>query len=96
MHERERGRPSYQVCPKCRGEGKIVNPYVSVWTSEDRDNDPDGFEAMMAGDYDVACPECGGKRVVTRQDEEDYAERERDRRTGLMEDGIYPGHPDYY
>jgi len=96
MSERERGRPKYRVCPKCQGHGSIVNPYVSVWTAEDRDNDPDGFESMMAGDYDVTCPECSGKRVVTRQDEEDYREREADRRVQMMESGIYPGSRDWY
>jgi DnaJ-class molecular chaperone len=86
----------YRVCPSCRGEGKIVNPVLSVWTQNDRADDPEGFESMMRGDFDVACPECGGKRVVTRQDEADFREREQDRRTQLRESGIWPGSPDWY
>jgi hypothetical protein len=86
----------YRVCPRCEGEGSVVNPVLSVWTESDRYDDPEGFESMLRGDYDVACPECGGKRVVTEQDEDDYREREQDRRTRDMESGIYPGHPDWY
>lgn len=86
----------YRVCPTCRGEGKIVNPSVSVWTESDRDEDPEGFDNMMQGLYDVACTECRGQRVVTSEEHDAFRERERDRRTSLAESGIYPGSRDWY
>ena len=88
--------PEYSVCPTCEGHGKIVNPVLSVWTEDDRYDDPDGFEAMMEGRYDVTCPECQGLRVVTPSTSQEFREREQDRRTSLMESGIYPGHSDWY
>jgi DnaJ-class molecular chaperone len=86
----------YRVCPTCRGEGRIVNRAVSVWTSDDRDSDPEGFESMLQGDYDIACTECGGQRVVTASDQRGYAERRREHFSMLREQGIYPGSPDYF
>lgn len=88
-------RGKYEVCPRCEGEGTIVHPSLSVWTESDRDDDPEGFESMMRGAYDVACTECGGRRVVTAEDEADYAERQRDHRVMLAEQGIYPGSRDW-
>lgn len=87
--------PKYEVCPRCEGEGTIVNPVLSVWTESDRNEDPDGFRDMLSGLYDVPCTECHGKRVVTPEDEADYAERRADHRTYLMESGIYPGSRDW-
>ena len=89
-------RAKYEVCPQCEGEGKMVNRAVSVWTSSDRDEDPEGFEDMMNGVYDVACDMCRGKRVVSTQDLEDFAERRADHFTMLGEQGIYPGSRDYF
>lgn len=86
----------YEVCPRCEGEGKIVHPGLSVWTESDRWEDPEGFEDMMSGRYDVTCPECHGLRVVTENQEEEYEERRRDEHTRLAESGIYPGSRDYY
>jgi DnaJ-class molecular chaperone len=86
----------YQVCGTCQGEGKIVNPAVSVWTYEDREEDPEGFEHMMEGRYDQACPECGGKRVVTEEQIQEYREKREDYFTMLQEQGIYPGSRDYF
>lgn len=57
---------SFEVCPKCEGRGKHVDPTDSVWTEEDRERDPDGFEAMMAGGSDVTCSHCSGQRVVRK------------------------------
>lgn len=64
------------VCPRCQGEGRIVHPAVSVWTGSDIDDDPDGFEEMMQGSYDMSCILCGGRRVVT-QVEIDELEQDR-------------------
>lgn len=59
---------SYEVCDRCRGAGKHVNPAIDGdgITSEefDRDWDDESKEAYFAGDYDVLCEECGGKRVT--------------------------------
>ena len=85
----------YEVCPQCEGEGKMVNRAVSVWTASDREEDPEGFEAMMNGDYDVLCDCCKGLRVVTPERLEEFHEERRDHRTMLAEQGIYPGSPDY-
>jgi RecJ-like exonuclease len=59
---------SYEVCDRCRGNGKHVNPAIDGdgITSEefDRDWDDESKEAYFAGDYDVLCEECDGKRVI--------------------------------
>lgn len=86
----------YEVCPQCEGEGKMVNRAVSVWTAYDRDEDPEGFEDMMNGLYDVPCDMCQGKRVVTPQRLEEFEDERRDHFTRLQESGIYPGSRDYF
>jgi hypothetical protein len=59
---------SYEVCSRCRGEGKHTNPAIDgngITAEEfDRDWDDESKEAYFAGDYDVLCGECGGKRVT--------------------------------
>jgi DnaJ-class molecular chaperone len=80
----------WMICERCEGEGTVVHPALSVWTSEDRDEDPDGFEAMMEGQYDVRCPECGGNgkvREPTEEELEDRRERDEMKRTQAMENG---------
>lgn len=89
-------RPKYRVCGTCQGEGKMVHRAASVWTSEDRAADPDAFEDMLEGRYDVPCDECHGKRVVSDADERDFAERRADHFTMLREQGIGPGSPDWF
>lgn len=89
-------RHDYKVCPECRGEGKVVHRAVSVWTSEDRAEDPDGFEDMMRGMYDVPCPECNGLHVVDQEVEEEFKDKEDAHFEMLREQGIYPGNPDYF
>ena len=56
----------YEVCSRCRGRGKIVNPAVEPHgiSPEEFAEDPDFEEAYFSGVYDIPCPECGGKRVV--------------------------------
>lgn len=88
--------PKYHLCPQCQGHGVTVHAAVSVWTESDREEDPEGFEDMLAGHYDVTCPRCRGLRVVDTAREEEFTEEEDDRRTRLMESGIYPGSADYY
>ena len=82
-------KPKYQVCDRCHGEGTVVNPVTSVWTYEDRLADPDGFDSMMRGDFDVTCPQCDGLRVMTAQDQIDHAERREEMRTMAMESGDF-------
>lgn len=67
----------WAICPDCRGEGMVVHPALSVWTAEDRAEDPDAFEAMMHGDYDQGCDRCGGsgKILVGGTAEREFRER---------------------
>lgn len=96
MARAQRAADAFRVCDTCRGHGKIVNPVLSVWTESDRADDPEGFDEMLAGTYDVTCPECQGLRVVNRARRAEYRDEESDRRVRLYESGIYPGSPDWY
>jgi hypothetical protein len=60
------GKYLYEVCPRCRGEGKHVNPSIDSHglTREDFDQDPDFEEDYFSGVYDVPCYVCSGARVV--------------------------------
>lgn len=83
----------FRVCPTCGGSGSIVNPDIDGGglTREDFDREGPEFEAAyFGGVYDIACPECGGQRVVTREREREYADQEQDRRTMMMESGVWP------
>lgn len=77
----------FRLCPKCKGHGEVVNPSVSVWTGSDRAEDPEGFEAMMSGEYDVKCPCCYGLRVVTNAQIMEYNSEVEDQRLRMMESG---------
>lgn len=79
----------YQVCNRCDGEGVIVNPAVSVWTGSDIERDPDGFDDMRAGVFNVTCPQCRGKRVTTEDDTTAYREYCDDARMRALESGDY-------
>lgn len=71
-----RPKPKYRVCPKCDGEGVIVNPVLSVWTQDDIADDPESFEAMLEGRYDQTCNLCGGKRNERRREARDDVQRQ--------------------
>jgi DnaJ-class molecular chaperone len=86
----------YSVCPECRGEGKIVHRGLSVWTESDRFEDPESFEAMMEGRYDVTCDRCNGLRVVTTESELEFNEQRENHFEMLREQGIYPGSKDWF
>jgi hypothetical protein len=60
------GKYLYEVCPRCRGEGKHVNPSIDSHglSREDFDQDPDFEEDYFSGVYDVPCYVCSGARVV--------------------------------
>ncbi len=83
----------WELCPRCRGNGTIVHPALSVWTAEDRDNDPEGFEQMMEGHYDIKCPECNGLRVISSNDSATYHDRRSEKigatKLMAMESGDY-------
>ena len=59
----------YEVCPRCEGKGKHMNPGIDSHgiTGEEweRDWDDESREAYFSGGYDVKCEECRGKRVVS-------------------------------
>ena len=59
-----------EVCQRCDGEGRHVNPAIdgNGLTQEDFDADPDFREAYFEGRYDVVCEECGGRNVVPEVD----------------------------
>jgi hypothetical protein len=63
----------YEVCRRCRGAGKHVNPAVDghgITAEEWEDDwDDDSREGYMSGRYDVQCEECGGERVTMVVDE---------------------------
>ena len=60
------GKHKFEVCPRCNGEGKHVNPAIDSHglSREDFDADPDFEEDYFSGVYDVECYECKGLRVV--------------------------------
>lgn len=86
----------WMLCPQCEGEGMMVHRAMSVWTAEDRYEDPDGFEDMMNGFYDVECDMCHGLRVVDKEMMKQFEEEREDHYTMLMEQGIYPGSKDWF
>ena len=64
----------FEVCSRCRGAGKHVNPNVDghgitaeEWNGPDWDDD--SREGYLTGRYDVTCSECKGLRVVAVVDE---------------------------
>jgi RecJ-like exonuclease len=61
----------FEVCETCNGKGSHVNPSIDSHglSREDFDEDPDFAESYFAGDYDVPCNECDGRRVVPVVDE---------------------------
>ncbi len=61
----------YEVCSRCRGTGKHVNPSIDGHGigREEFDEDPEFEEAYFAGRYDVTCESCEGERVVLVEDD---------------------------
>lgn len=59
------------VCPTCKGKGKYVNPSIDAGgiPVSDFAEDPDFAESYFAGNYDVPCASCDGRRVVPEIDE---------------------------
>lgn len=54
-----------EVCPCCKGEGTTVNPSIDHdGLSEEDCQDKEFMDSYMAGNYDIRCQECDGRRVV--------------------------------
>ena len=67
----------FGVCPRCKGEGKHVNPNIDgngITSSEMEELGQDFIEDYLGGVYDVTCQECGGLRVVPVLDESRVSE----------------------
>lgn len=63
----------WEVCPRCDGTGKHVNPAVDgngITRDEMDELGPDFFDDYMSGVYDVACEECNGERLILVLDED--------------------------
>lgn len=74
----------YEVCSRCYGEGKHVDPNIdgdgitgSEW-AELCDGDPDFPDDYMSGKFDVTCEECNGLRVVPAPDEEHMTDAQKE------------------
>lgn len=71
---------NYEVCWRCLGEGKHVNPSIDGpggLGQEDFDADPDFEEAYFSGLYDVICHTCEGRRVLPVIDEDRLDEEQK-------------------
>ena len=57
----------WAICGRCDGHGQS-SEHLGCVTREDRDDDPEFFEAYMRGDFDRPCEHCedGKVRVVDR------------------------------
>jgi hypothetical protein len=60
----------FEVCPRCQGRGRHVNPAIESHgiTQEDFDADPDFMKGYFSGRYDIDCERCDGKRVIAVAD----------------------------
>ena len=69
-------KSKYEVCSRCRGEGKHTNPNIDGHgiSSDEWENDwsDEDKEFYLSGGYDIECYECKGLRVVQVIDDEFY------------------------
>ncbi len=77
----------FVLCNRCRGKGTVWHSALSVWTQDDIQLDPDGFQDMMDGVHDVVCPQCNGLRVVSTEMRKAYVERVENQRLADHENG---------
>lgn len=67
-----------ELCERCHGDGKHVNPSVDGHGLTALDFDDEDFrQDYMQGRFDVRCEECLGERVVKVVDEERLTKRQR-------------------
>jgi hypothetical protein len=58
----------FEVCPTCEGRGKS-SAYLGAFTRDQLDDQgPEWCEDYFRGDYDRACDECRGQRVIAVAD----------------------------
>lgn len=64
----------YEVCGMCNGSGTVVDPNIDCGglSQEDFYDDPTFAEDYFGGRYDIVCPDCKGKRVVTTPEFPDW------------------------
>jgi len=69
----------FEVCPTCNGKGTHVNPSIDAGgiCSDEFYDDRDFEEDYMSGAYDVACYECGGKRVIPEIDQQSLTDEQK-------------------
>lgn len=67
---------NWEVCPRCHGEGKYVNPAIDGHglTAEDIDQfgGDEFMEDYLGGTYDIECEVCHGRRVVSEEERKDW------------------------
>lgn len=69
-----------EVCPRCQGEGKHVNPAIDghgITSEEWSDWDDESRENYFSGVYDVTCEECQGLRVIDIPDVDRFSETDK-------------------
>lgn len=56
----------FELCPRCKGAGKHVNPAIDGdgISGQEFHEDPDFAESYFGGVYDVTCERCRGERVI--------------------------------
>lgn len=62
-----------EVCPRCDGDGRHVNPAIdgNGITGEEWGRwDDDSRETYLTGGYDITCEECHGRNVIDVVDED--------------------------
>lgn len=81
-------KSKYIVCPRCEGEGTIANPVFDGMSTQEMYDDM-GYEETQeflkeyttrGGMYDQVCPACNGKRVLSKEQKEEWDDREEYRR----------------
>jgi RecJ-like exonuclease len=82
--EQEHALPAKnEVCPDCEGEGYVLcegmrgYAYSAEEFAESFDDEEAAEYCKRGGRYDVACPTCGGQRVVPVVDEARLAPEQR-------------------
>lgn len=61
---------TWEICGRCRGEGKHGNPSFDGVDNDFWNDDLDFFEEYMAGRHDVLCQECHGDGKIKIADED--------------------------